>query len=100
MLEKLINWLESVAQPCLYSRFLGIECPGCGMQHSFIELLKGNFLASLLLFPALIPTIAMVILLILHLMFKFRNGALMLKILFTGNALIIVLHYIYRLLTH
>lgn len=100
MAEKLANWLESVAQPCFYSRFLGIECPGCGMQRAFIELLRGNFQESLALFPALIPTIMLVTLLVAHLIFRFRNGAILLKILFIFNVVIIVLHYIYKLLTH
>jgi len=96
----LADWLESLSQPCFYSKFLGIECPGCGMQRAFIELLRGNLQESFALFPALIPTIMLVILLAAHLFFRFRNGALLLKILFIFNTLIIVLHYIYKLLTH
>jgi len=99
LLEKLINWLEVNSQPCFYSAYLGIECPGCGMQRAFIELLKGNFPDSFILYPALIPSILLVILLVLHLIYKFRYGALSLKILFIINASIIVLNYIYKILT-
>ena len=99
MFEKLSNWLESAAQPCFYKAFLGIECPGCGMQRSFIELLRGNLSESLTLYPALSTTVFLIVLLIIHLIFKLRNGALMLKILFIINAGIMVLHYIYRILT-
>jgi hypothetical protein len=83
----------------MYKSLLGIECPGCGMQRSFIEMLKGDFIASLALYPALLPSMFMIVLLIIHLIFKLQRGAAMLKILFLMNALIIVLHYIYRILT-
>ena len=29
--------------PCLWKTFFGIECPGCGVTSSIIEILKGNF---------------------------------------------------------
>ena len=29
--------------PCLWKTFLGIECYGCGVTSSIIEILKGNF---------------------------------------------------------
>lgn len=97
MLQKFIEWLESHMQSCFYKQHFGIECPGCGMQRSFIELLKGNFVESFIMFPALIPTIIMIVYLILHLIFKFTNGANMLKILFIINTTIVVLSYIYKL---
>ena len=100
MFEKLSNWLESVSQPCFYKAFLGVECPGCGMQRSFIELLRGNLSESLTLYPALSTTVFLIVLLIIHLIFKLRNGALMLKILFIVNAHIMVLHYIYKIINH
>ena len=29
--------------PCLWKTFFGIECSGCGVTSSIIEILKGNF---------------------------------------------------------
>ena len=98
MFTKIINWLESHQQACFYKKYLGVECPGCGMQRAFIELLKGNFYESFVLFPALIPTIALIVLLVLHIIFKFKNGANILKIIFIINTTIVVLSYIYKLL--
>ncbi|MFO7924780.1 MAG: DUF2752 domain-containing protein [Bacteroidales bacterium] len=99
MLEKLADWLESIAQPCFYSSFLGVECPGCGMQRAFIELIRGNFRESLILYPALLPGILLIVLLVVHLIFKLQRGALFIKILFIINAFIMVLNYIYKILT-
>lgn len=99
MLAKIIEWLESHMQSCFYKKYFGVECPGCGMQRSFVELLKGNLYESFLMFPALIPTITLILFLILHLIFKFKNGANILKNLFIINTTIVVLSYIYKLLT-
>ncbi|MCD4833480.1 MAG: DUF2752 domain-containing protein [Bacteroidales bacterium] len=99
MFKIIINWLESHQQACFYKKYFGIECPGCGMQRAFIELLKGDFVESFILFPALIPTIFLILYLIAHLIFKFRNGANILKIIFIINTSMVVLSYIYKLLT-
>jgi len=99
MLDNLIHWLESHLQSCFYKKYLGIECPGCGMQRSFIELLKGNLWESIVMYPALIPTIIMIGFLFVQIILKFKNGGTYLKYLFIFNAVIIVLNYIYKLLT-
>ena len=98
MYSSLIHFLETHMGSCFYMKYFGIPCPGCGMQRSFVELLKGNWLESLQLYPALIPTFIMILYLILHLVFKFRNGGDILKYLFILNAVIIVFHYIYVLI--
>lgn len=32
--------------PCLWKTFFGIECSGCGVTSSIIEIFKGNFLLA------------------------------------------------------
>ena len=98
-MSTLIKWLESHQLPCLNKSVLGIDCPGCGMQTAFIELLKGNFIESIKLYPALIPTIIMLAFLILHLIIRIKNGALILKITFIINCSIIIISYINKLIT-
>ena len=99
MIEKLADWLASIQQPCFYVKFLGTECPGCGTQRAFIELLRGNVVDSIIIFPALIPSLMLIALVVIHLVFKLRHGALYIKILFIINVIIMVLNYIYKLLT-
>lgn len=94
----IINWLEQHLQPCFYKEILGFECPGCGMQRSLIELLKGNFIQSLKLYPALIPIIILFIFLVLHLSFNFKKGAAILKYMFIGNISIIMISYLTKLI--
>ncbi len=83
----------------MYVRFLGTECPGCGTQRAILELLKGNFVGSVTIYPPIIPNLLLVLLLAAHLVFKLRQGALYIKILFILNVIVMVLNYIYNLLT-
>ena len=82
---------------CYYKKIFGIECPGCGMQRSTIHLLKGEFIESFKMFPALIPVIIMLLVLIAHLIFKFKNGHKVLLHLFILNAALMVSNYIFKL---
>ncbi len=70
----MINWLEHHLLPCFFKSHFGIECPGCGMQRSFISLLKGNFFESLNYHAAIIPLIIAIILLIIQLIIDHEKG--------------------------
>jgi len=70
------------------------------MQTALIELLKGNIVESIKVYPALIPTICMFIYLILHLIFKFKNGANFLKYCFIFTVVIIVINYVYKMIVN
>lgn len=94
--SKIVQWLENHTFSCFYKKHFYMECPGCGMQRSIIELLKGNFAESFRLYPALVTTIALFTLLIFHLIFKFKNGAKYLLIIFIINTLIILINYIFK----
>jgi hypothetical protein len=100
MLLKIINWLESHQGSCSFREHAGIDCPGCGLQRSILALLRGDLGESFLQFPALLPLAAMFIFLGIHLVFKLKHGALVLKMFYISNVSIIVLHYIYKLIVH
>jgi hypothetical protein len=94
--DDLVHWLESHQGACFYKKYFGVECPGCGMQRAFVELLKGNVWESILMYPALLPTIFMMGFLIAHLFLKFKKGALILKISFIFTASIIFLNFVIK----
>lgn len=96
MLFSVIHWLESNQLPCFYKKFLGIPCPGCGMQSAFIKLLKGDLIGSVYTYPALIPMILLIIFLILHLIFRFEKGGIYLKYFFIFTVSIVIVHFIFR----
>lgn len=43
--------------PCPYYQLFGFSCPFCGFQRSFLALLHGDMVASLKLYPAMLPLI-------------------------------------------
>lgn len=85
---------------CPYKYLTGIDCPGCGFQRALLSLIKGEFLESILYYPALIPLLIMALYLILHLIFRFSKGAFFLKSLFIVNSFIISFNYILNLLNN
>jgi len=84
--------------PCFYKQISGIDCPGCGMQRSFIDLLHGDFIASFKMYPALLPVLFTLGLTVAHLYFKFKNGAIFIKYSFIFTISIITISYIIKLL--
>ena len=93
-----VDWLEKRQLPCFYKSTLGIECPGCGMQRAIIALLRGDFIESFKLYPALIPTMIMLVVLAVHIFHHLKNGARILASLFVFNVVIILISYICKLI--
>jgi hypothetical protein len=100
MLLSVITWLESHQSTCSFREMTGIECPGCGLQRSILALLRGDLAGSILQFPALLPLAAMFLFLGIHLVFKLKHGALILKIFYIGNISLIVLNYVCKIIIH
>lgn len=96
-MQSIIHWLEDHYMTCPYKAMSGVDCPGCGMQRAFIELLKGNFIESFQLYPALLPTIFTLLFTILHLIFKFQNGAAVVKYSFIITVAIVVISFLLKM---
>ncbi|RZK49805.1 MAG: DUF2752 domain-containing protein [Pedobacter sp.] len=95
-----IHWLEHHLLTCPFKASTGIDCPGCGIQRSFVQLIQGNLVASFKFYP---PTIFIVVLLIftaVHLKFDFKNGAFIIKMLYIAITITIVANYIYKILNN
>lgn len=93
----IIHWLETHMTSCSWKEKFHIECPGCGFQRSFVALLKGNFAESFAAYPALLPMLLVLLITPLHLIFKFKNGAAIIKYLFILSAIIIALNFILKI---
>jgi hypothetical protein len=91
-----LDWLEQHLLACPYKAMAGIDCPGCGMQRSFIALLRGDLAESFALYPALLPIILTFILLFLHLKFRFKNGATILMYAFIVSTAIVIVSFIIK----
>lgn len=95
-----INWLGRHLLDCPVKKLTGIDCPGCGMQRSILSLLRFDLAGSWRVYPPGIFICATVVFLVLHLFFRFRQGAFILKLLYIVSAIAIVANYTYKIITH
>ncbi len=91
-----IDWIEQHLLPCPSKSLFGLDCPGCGMQRSMVDLLKGNFTDSLKTYPALIPILITLVFLGLHLRYKFKYGSTTLQYAYIFSMLIVVTSYVIK----
>ena len=96
----IIQWLEAHLLSCPFKSHTGIDCPGCGFQRSMIALIQGDISGAFNHYPASIPIAALLFFVPAHLKFDFRNGALLIKIIYVTIAILIVLNYIYKIYNH
>ena len=94
------HWLEQHLLSCPFKQYTGIDCPGCGLQRSVLALFQGDFLASFKFYPATVPLILLLVFTAIHLKYELKNGAFFIKILYIGITIIILINYIYKILTH
>ncbi len=99
-LLNIVDWLEKNMLQCPSKKYLGIECFGCGLQRSFILLLKGHIFESIKMYPATMPMLFVFCYTVLHLKFKFNNGAKIIQYSFIATSIIILVFYIYKIITH
>ncbi len=83
---------------CWFKENTGLECPGCGVQRSFLQLTQGNIVESFELYPALLPFILLILFSGLHLIFGFKFGPKVIVSLFGLTAGIAMISFTYKLL--
>ena len=91
-----IHWLEHHLLACPFKKLTSLDCPGCGLQRSFVALLKGDIVGSFKFYPATLPILALGIFALIHLKFDFKNGALIIKGMYIFATVIIIINYIYK----
>lgn len=94
------TWLEQHMLQCPSKKMFAVDCPGCGLQRSIIDLLRGDIAASWDVYPPGIFIVITIIILVSHLLFGVRYGALMLKMLFIITISVITINYIYKIANH
>lgn len=83
---------------CSWKSTFGFDCPGCGFQRSFLKLFEGEFYESVMLYPATLPILITFLLLILHLRYKFQEGAYTLVGTFLISTILILVNFLSKLL--
>ena len=85
-------WLlsDKYMLPCISKQLFGIDCPGCGFQRSIALLLQGDFEASFLMYPGLMPMLALFGFLALNRFVSFRRANTII-ILLAGTTVLTIL---------
>lgn len=92
--------VEKYLLPCFFKQHFHLDCPGCGLQRSAISLFKGDIQASWEYYPPTLFIVITLLILVLHLKFSWRYGALLIKMSFILSSLVILINYIYKILNH
>jgi hypothetical protein len=95
-----INWLEKHMLQCPSKKLFGIDCPGCGLQRSVIALFRFDIVESWRVYPPGIFIVVTIVFMLLHLLFGFKEGAFILKMLYIVSAIAIVINYTYKIITN
>ena len=85
---------------CYWKSQFGIECFGCGLQRSFVLLMEGSFWESIKIFPATIPILLVFLYTGAHLIFKYKNGARNIVILFSTSVGLMLGNLVWKLIFH
>lgn len=83
--------------PCSWKETFGIECPSCGAQRSFLELIHGHIIESIVLFPALLPLIAVGILMVVHILRPMKKASLWIVRLFVLSAVLMLGNWVWKM---
>ncbi|MDO1500841.1 DUF2752 domain-containing protein [Winogradskyella maritima] len=81
----------------MWKKTFNVECMGCGIQRSFSLVIQGKFTEAFFMYPAIYTLMLMVLILVLHIKFQFKNGHKILLGLFILNIVIIVVNYITKI---
>ncbi|SHJ86600.1 Protein of unknown function [Arenibacter nanhaiticus] len=91
--------LDSYMLPCINKKYLGIECPGCGIQRAVSLLLEGDFLAAFHMYPAIYTILILLGFVGINLFISIKNSLKIKIFLLYLNAAIIFISYIIKM-TH
>lgn len=71
-MESIANWLEAHMLACPTKAIFHLDCPGCGFQSAFVDLMRGDFAGVWEHYPPLIPFLLTMLLLIVAVFTRFR----------------------------
>ena len=94
----IISWLEEKELPCLFKKYLHVECPGCGFQRSIIALLKGDIAESFLLFPTTFVLLLFFVCFFINNKYEFVNMRKFLNVGIVFLFTFFTLSYLYKII--
>lgn len=98
LLTSLFISAEKYMLPCLTKQVLGFDCPGCGLQRSFMLLLKGDLIGAFQMYPAIFTLIPLALVLIGNKFFNLKYSGQLTIALSISSVALILINYIIKLL--
>lgn len=89
----MLHQIGDLLSECQFYKHFGKECPACGIQRAFFDLLNGNLMDSLHHNPALIPILFTMVLTLLQIIFKWRKGAWLILSFFSLSVLLMLIKF-------
>lgn len=83
--------------PCINKKYLGFECPGCGIQRSALMIFNGEFVQAFVMYPAIYTLIAMFGFILFNAFKPVRNGYKIITILAIINVILILGNFFLKL---
>ncbi|KJD36277.1 hypothetical protein PW52_06715 [Tamlana sedimentorum] len=90
--------MEKYMLPCLAKKFLGIDCPGCGIQRATLLIFKGEFTDAFHMYPAIYLLVTLFSFILINFFFKFNFANRIINPLANITIAIILISYIIKLL--
>ena len=90
--------IENYMLPCLTKKFLGHDCPGCGLQRSALLLIKGHFVEAFQMYPAIYPMLLLLGFLVLKKLVNVPHENTVTFVLLLVTALFILTNFILKFL--
>lgn len=83
---------------CPTKALTGIDCPGCGFQRAFVDLLRGDLAGSWEHYPPLFPFLLTMLLLLFFLLSRYRYRLHLVVGSFFATVAFIVANYVVKIL--
>lgn len=88
--------LDELMLPCLTKKFIGIDCPGCGLQRSLALLVDGEFVAAFTMYPAVYNIILLIGFFIVQTFIKIKHANKIILTLTLITVCLILWNYILK----
>ena len=89
--------MENYMLPCLFKKYFGVDCIGCGFQRALDLLFHGEFVKAYYMFPAIYTSLLFFVFAAYYLVFPSHKNSKIVVFLAISNAIIMIASYVYKM---